>query len=57
MKPMPVAAVVVVLGLGLPCLAHEAPSHEHAELVPIPEYNSPLARPALQPRCRLPRYF
>ena len=41
MKPMPVAAVVVALGLGLPCLAHEAPSHEHAELVPIPEYNPP----------------
>ena len=41
MKPMPAAAVVVALGLGLPCLAHEAPSHEHAELVPIPEYNSP----------------
>ena len=41
MKPMPVAAVVVALGLSPPCLAHEAPSHEHADLVPIPEYNPP----------------
>ena len=43
MKPMPVAAVIAALGLGLPCLAHEAPGHEHAdaELVPIPEYDPP----------------
>ena len=41
MKPMPVAAVVVALGLGLPCPAHQAPGHEHAELVPIPEYDPP----------------
>ena len=41
MRTMSTAAVALVLCLALPCLAHEAPSHEHAELVPIPEYETP----------------
>ena len=41
MKTMPVAVLLVALGLGLPCSAHEAPSHDHAELTPIPEYSPP----------------
>ena len=44
MKTMPVAALLVVLGLGLPCSAHEAPSHEHAELIPIPAYAPPFGQ-------------
>ena len=35
------AVVALTLSLALPCPAHEAPTHEHAELVPIPEYNPP----------------
>ena len=42
MKAMHVAALLVALGLGLPCSAHEAPSHEHAQLIPIPEYSPPV---------------
>ena len=41
MKSIRVAAAVLVLALALPCSAHEAPAHEHAELVPIPEYDPP----------------
>ena len=35
------AAVALLLASGTPCLAHEAPSHVHAELIPIPEYRPP----------------
>ena len=42
MKTIPVAPVVVALALALPCSAHEAPSHEHADVVPIPEYGPPV---------------
>ena len=41
MKTMPVAGLLVALALALPCSAHEAPSHEHAELIPIPAYDPP----------------
>ena len=41
MKSMLVAAAVLVLAPALPCSAHEAPAHEHAELVPIPQYDPP----------------
>ena len=41
MRTISAAAVALILGLALPCPAHEAPSHEHAELVPIPEYEPP----------------
>ena len=41
MKSMLVAAAVLVLAPALPCSAHEAPTHEHAELVPIPQYDPP----------------
>ena len=43
MKTMSTAAVALVLALSVPpCLAHEAPSHEHSELIPIPEYSPPV---------------
>ena len=42
MKTMPVALLLVLLGLGLPGSAHEAPSHEHAELIPVPAYDPPV---------------
>ena len=35
------SAAALVLGLATPALAHEAPIHAHAELVPIPAYNLP----------------
>ena len=31
----------LVLALPVSCLAHEAPTHDHAELVPIPAYDPP----------------
>ena len=36
-----ISAAALALGLALPALAHEAPIHAHAELVPIPTYNLP----------------
>ena len=41
MKMMSVAALLVAIASALPCSAHEAPSHEHAELIPLPEYSPP----------------
>ena len=41
MKTISTAAVALVLALSVPCLAHEAPTHDHAELVPIPPYDPP----------------
>lgn len=41
MKAISTAAVALVLALAVPCLAHEAPTHDHAELVPIPAYDPP----------------
>ena len=44
MRVMSVAAALtlaLVLDVALPCPAHEASPHKHAELVPIPEYNPP----------------
>ena len=42
MKTISTAAAALVLALVVtPCLAHEAPSHEHAELIPIPAYAPP----------------
>ena len=35
------AAVALALALSVPCLAHEAPAHDHAELVPSPAYDPP----------------
>lgn len=42
MRTMSAAAVALVLDLALPCLAHEAHTHERAELVPTPEFRPPL---------------
>ena len=42
MKTISTAAVALVLALAMPCLAHEAPTHAHAELVPIPAYDPPV---------------
>lgn len=39
MRTISTAAVALALNLALPCPAHEASTHEHAELVPIPEYD------------------
>ena len=43
MHTISTGAAALVLALALPpCLAHEAPSHEHARLIPIPEYSPPV---------------
>lgn len=42
MKTMPVAALLVGLALTVPGSAHEAPNHEHAELIPIPPHGPPV---------------
>ena len=41
MTSIRVAVAVLVLASALPSAAHEAPAHEHAELVPIPQYDPP----------------
>ena len=42
MKAISTAAAALVLALPVPpCLAHEAPTHDHAELVPVPAYAPP----------------
>jgi len=42
MRVMSSAALGLVLNLILSsCMAHEAPTHEHADLVPVPEYSPP----------------
>ena len=42
MKAISMAAAALVLALAVPpCLAHEASTHNHAELVPIPAYDPP----------------
>ncbi|MDE2912015.1 MAG: DUF3500 domain-containing protein [Paracoccaceae bacterium] len=41
MKSSLAAGTILISALALPCSAHEARDHEHAELVPIPEYHLP----------------
>ena len=44
MKSIQLTPLLLSVALALPCSAHEAPNHEHAELVPIPEYNPPFGQ-------------
>ena len=41
MKAISTTAVALALAWAAPCLAHEAPTDDHAELVPIPAYDPP----------------
>ena len=44
MRAIPVAAVALALDVASARVAHEAPTHEHAGLVPVPEYDPPFGK-------------
>ena len=57
MRTISTAAVALVLALAVPCLAHEAPTHKHSELVPIPAYDSPFGEASVVASLRTAEAF
>ena len=57
MRAISTAAVALVLVLAVPCRAHEAPIHEHAELIPLPAYAPPFGEASAAASLRAAQAF